>query len=143
MIRPSPCARKDHIPFGAFLVEKRLITPEELEAALAIQAERNPKLGRLAARHQMLTFDKVVAIHEYQMLFGLRFGEAAIALGFLNDEELAGLLEEQSLNHTYLGEILVELRILTPTRLKELLDAYLVETGQEPPLSREPALSNP
>lgn len=143
MIRPSPSARRDNIPFGAYLIGLKIVTAEELEAALLLQAERNPKLGRLAAKRNLLTFEKVVSIHEYQQLFGLRFGEAAVALGLLNEEELATLLEEQSAHHKYLGEVLVELRILTPTRLNELLEAYYLETGQDPPLSREPALSNP
>jgi hypothetical protein len=132
MIRAFADDRNTVLPFGAYLVSRNLVTPGELEAALIIQAERNPRLGQLAAKRHLLSFDKIRSIYEYQTLHGLKFGEAAVALGFLTDDEVNGLLEEQSLHHTYLGEILVELKVLTPARLEEWLEAYFIETGRRP-----------
>lgn len=130
--------RNTALPFGAYLVSKNLVTPGELEAALIIQTERNPRLGQMAAKRQLLNFNKIRSIYEYQTMHGLKFGQAAVALGYLTDEEVAGLLEEQSLHHMYLGEILVELKILTPARLAEWLDAYFLETGRRPGSPRNP-----
>ena len=103
--------REFRIPFGAYLVSKNLLSPGELEAALLCQEERNPKLGAIASKRQLLTFEKVREVYAYQLNSGLPFGSAAIELGLLTDEEVAQLLEEQSLHHKMLGEILVELNI--------------------------------
>ena len=130
MICPKPRGNDTRIPFGAYLVSKNLISPGELEAALLCQEERNPKLGALAAKRQLLTFQKVREVYAYQIHTGLAFGKAAIDLGFLTDSEVAQLLEEQSLHHKMLGEILVELNIISPKKMEQLLASYFKEIGE-------------
>ena len=129
MICSQPNA-KSVIPFGAYLVSKNLITPGELEASLICQSERNPKLGRLAVDRQLLTFPKIREIYEYQLSHSVPFGKAAVILGFLNKEEVDSLLEEQAMHHKLLGEVLVDLQVISPDRLKEVLASYFSEIGE-------------
>lgn len=114
------------LPFGAFLVDRGIISPAELEAVLVLQEERHPKLGSLARRHHLLTFENICAIIEHQRTHSMRFGEAAVALGLLNDQEVAALLEEQTNNHRLLGELLVELNIMNRSKLQACLAQYYV-----------------
>ena len=127
---PGDSQDRERIPFGAFLIANNVITPGELEAALILQDERNPKLGRLAHRHQLLTFDKICTILELQRALKISFGEAAIRLGYLSDYEVANLVQEQTANHIYLGELLVELNIMSRTKLRKWLDAYFTTVGE-------------
>lgn len=132
MTEPGSNQKKGRTPFGAFLVAKGVITPGELEAALIIQEERNPKLGRLAHRHQLLSFEKICAILECQKESNLPFGEAAVQLGYLSDFEVAKLLEEQTANHIHIGELLVELNVMSQAKLNQWLDAYFATVGPPP-----------
>lgn len=120
----SPATTPAHIPFGEFLVDKGYVTPGELEAALIIQQDRHSKLGRLANRRAMLTFEKICAIREHQHKYNLRFGEAALALGLLSQAELAELLQEQNASHIPVGKMLVELNILKTDILQKCLEEY-------------------
>lgn len=130
MICQKPTGKECRIPFGAYLVSKNLISPGELEAALLCQEERNPKLGALAAKRHLLTFEKVREVYAHQLATGLPFGEAAIELGLLTDHEVGQLLEEQSLHHKMLGEILVELNIIPPKKMESILGSYFKEQGE-------------
>lgn len=124
--------QRDRMPFGAFLVAKGVITAGELEAALILQDDRNPKLGRLAHRHQLLTFEKICSVLECQRALKISFGEAAIRMGYLSDTEVAQLVEEQTANHVYIGELLVELNIMSRSKLSQWLDAYFATVGPPP-----------
>ncbi|MFO0946073.1 MAG: hypothetical protein U1D30_09020 [Planctomycetota bacterium] len=130
MSEPKNDGNRGRMPFGAFLVAKGVITPGDLEAALILQDDRNPKLGRLAHRHQMLTFEKICAVLEEQKRRGISFGQAAVDLGYLSDWEVANLLEEQTANHVYIGELLVELNVMSRAKLAQWLDAYFSTVGE-------------
>jgi hypothetical protein len=124
MIRSGERQDHSHIPFGSFLVRHHHISAGQLQAALLYQAEHSPRLGALASRYSLLTFDKIREIYEYQLETGDPFGKAAIALGLLSDRELADLLERQSMEHRRIGEILVDLKALDDERLTTLLKEY-------------------
>ena len=117
------------VPFGCFLVERGIISAGELEAALIIQDDKNPRIGRLAQRRDMLTFTKLCEILEYQRAHGVRFGKAAVELGFLSEHEVAELVEEQLDNRVKLGELLVELNVLTPAKLRQSLHDHALQHG--------------
>jgi hypothetical protein len=110
--------------FGAYLVEMGVISTNELEAALILQEDRNPKIGRLAQQRHLLTFPKLCQILEYQRSHKLPFGQAAIELGFLSQSELDQLMGEQSQKHIFLGELLAELKFMTKAELEYYLAQY-------------------
>lgn len=115
--------------FGSFLVREGVISPAELEAALILQQERNPRIGRLARRHQLLCFSKICEIIEHQKKRQIPFGKAAIELGLLSQLEVDRLIEEQSSVHIRLGELLVELHVLSAAKLQQCLAAFFAENG--------------
>lgn len=139
MSEPTIDSNRGRMPFGAFLVAKGVITPGELEAALILQDDRNPKLGRLAHRHQMLTFEKICAVLEEQRRRNISFGQAAVDLGYLSDHEVANLLEEQTANHVYIGELLVELNVMSRSKLAQWLDSYFATVGEPITNSTQPS----
>lgn len=112
------------IPFGEFLIERGHITATELEAVLAIQAERNPKLGSLARKHQLLSHSAVCAIVQHMSQTRSKFGNAAIELGLLNETEVKALLAEQLAGHIRLGELIAEIGMMKITTVMECLEQY-------------------
>lgn len=114
----------DGIQFGQYLVDQGIVTPAELEAALMLQGERNPRLGRLAEKMGLIDLKQTWRILQYQHENNVPFGRAAIDLGILSEFEVSQLVERQSEGHVHIGELLAELHILTHDELRQHLDAY-------------------
>ena len=52
------------------------------------------------------------------------FGEIAVDLGYLTEQELSGLLEMQSKMRPFIGEILVDMKKITEEQLNSLLTEF-------------------
>jgi CheY-specific phosphatase CheX len=99
--------------FGEFLIERWVITREQLLEALELQEYRNLKFGNLAVRKGYLTEDQVRAINEYQRKEDMRFGDIAIMLGVLSPDQVQEIITYQKNNYLYVGEALLELGHVT------------------------------
>jgi hypothetical protein len=98
--------------FAQFLVDTNVIAPEDALQALDEQRRRTPPIGRLALKQGMLNMKQVFAILAEQPETGLRFGEQAIFMGYLERETMELLLEEQRRVRPGLGEILTEMGVV-------------------------------
>ncbi len=107
--------------FGTFLVERGVITPEQLIEALAEQKKASLKFGEHAIRLGYLTQQQLEEIRKIQRREDLRFGEAAIKLGYLTPEQVEQIMRIQKSSHKLLGDILVEKGIVT----REVLEREL------------------
>lgn len=111
--------------FGRFLVDRGYVTQNEIEAALLLQTERNPRIGTLARERRLLKSPDICHIIDYARENGVRFGQAAIDLGHLNQREVDELLSAQSESHVYVGELLIELNLISRPQLELCLREYL------------------
>lgn len=107
--------------FGTFLVERGVITREQLLEALEEQRRVNLKLGEHAIRLGYLTPEQVEEIRKLQKREELKFGEAAIKLGYLTPEQVEKIITVQKSSHKLLGDILVEKGFIT----REILEREL------------------
>lgn len=107
--------------FGAFLVERGVITAEQLIEALAEQRKTNVKFGEHAIRLGYLTPEQLEEIRKLQKREDLKFGEAAIRLGYLTPEQVEQIMRIQKSSHKLLGDILVEKGFIT----REVLEREL------------------
>jgi hypothetical protein len=111
--------------FGLYLQSKRVISADQLVAALKLQIKHLAPIGQLALEAGILSarevFDVLRAQHDapYE-----RFGELAIALGFMNHDDLMRLLLMQSDRKPLLSDILVRLGTLTAEQARQELDAF-------------------
>jgi CheY-specific phosphatase CheX len=110
--------------FGAFLIERGVITPEQLFEALEEQKRINLKLGEHAIRLGYLTPEQVEEIRKLQKREELRFGEAAVKLGYLTPEQVEQLIRIQKSSHKLLGDILVEKGFITKEVLMRELKIF-------------------
>ena len=72
--------------FGHFLLNRELITREQLTDALTFQQSVHVKFGVIAIDEGYMTPLQVEEVHEKQKQADKRFGEIAIELGYLTNE---------------------------------------------------------
>lgn len=113
--------------FGHFLLEKHILTNEQLLLALTEQSNARIKLGTLAIHAGLMTANEVERVIILQTKQDQRFGEIAVEKGYLTNEQVKDLIERQSPEYLVLGQILVEQNIITHARFEQLLSEYQTE----------------
>lgn len=95
--------------FAMYLVDNGVISCEEFFEALKLQMNTRPQLGALAIETRRLTFRHVFAILRAQCDEpNTMFGELAVRLGYLSEQDVTKLLAEQASRAMPLLEVLVE-----------------------------------
>ena len=110
--------------FGNYLLEKDIITTEQLLDALQEQSKVHLKLGTLAIHEGYMTAGEVDNIIIMQTHQDKKFGELAIEEGYLTEEQVNALLEAQKPDYLLLGQALIEKGILTNTQFENILIEY-------------------
>ncbi len=110
--------------FGNFLLNKGVITPEQLVDALKIQANTHKKLGTLAIHSGFMSASEVEDVYITQTHYVKLFGELAVNLGYLTESQVDNLLTTQLPDYMLLGQILVDKNILTHVELENLITEY-------------------
>ena len=110
--------------FGNFLLNKGVITPEQLIEVLKIQSTAHKKFGTLAIHSGYMSASEVEDVYITQTHYDKRFGELAIELGYLTKEQVDELLILQLPDYMLLGQILVEQKLLTHVEFENLITEY-------------------
>jgi hypothetical protein len=110
--------------FGNYLLEKKIIRPEELRQVLEEQKSVKVKLGILAIDSGYMNAAQVEKIHKLQTTRDKKFGELALEEGYLTREHLEGLLNAQKRSNVLLGQILIEKGIFTLEKYEEVMLKY-------------------
>ncbi len=109
---------------GTILVEQKIVSSEQIEAALGEQRKlRAQRLGELLTEKQVVTPEELSAAIQYTTARPiLRLGEALIELGLLTEEELNGALEQQKLQRKKpLGELLIERGVVDRDTIRKVM----------------------
>ena len=101
-----------------------MITEEQLEDALAIQAAINRRLGTIATMEDIITVAELYDILDRQQMLKEPFGETAKLLHLINDKQLTDLLRHQQREKMKVGEILVGLLYLQKLEMEVALDDF-------------------
>lgn len=110
--------------FGNFLLNKGILSSEELIRAMEKQASVHLKLGTLAIHEGLLTAPEVDNIVIIQTHKDKKFGEIAVEEGYLTQEQVDQLLAAQKPDYLLLGQILIESGKLTNSDFENLLSDY-------------------
>jgi hypothetical protein len=113
--------------FGNYLLNKKIITAEELKEILTYQKSNHVKIGVLAINFGYMNSEQVLEVHKQQMQMDKRFGEIAIQLGYLNEKQLQNLLSAQREGYLQLSQALIDKKILTYAQLANTLENYKKE----------------
>lgn len=140
-------------PLGALLVEKGLLSAEQVETALAAQRKSGQPLGELLVSYGWITAEALTLALAEQHGVELQapqgssegnrvrpaswrpLGRVLIELGALDEAELEEALAEQRASSKPLGRVLVESGRVSATALAEALAAQQgveLETGRDP-----------
>lgn len=109
--------------FGQFLLEKSVITPQQLLEAVEFQESANTMFGDYAVSKGYLTKEDMAKLQAQQQQTDVMFGEIAVTLGVLNQEQVDEILMRQRNDHVYIGAALVKKGYIAPGVLvKQLTD---------------------
>ncbi len=121
---PVTVAYKPNAFFGWRLVEKGVITEQDLDDALRLQAESNRRIGAMAVDKGFLTIEQVDAVFAAQKRVDMPFGSLAVEMGLLKQRQLDDLLFVHTVHCTHLGEALLMNGALSPEQFGEELDEF-------------------
>ncbi|PKM93500.1 MAG: hypothetical protein CVU84_15080 [Firmicutes bacterium HGW-Firmicutes-1] len=109
--------------FGNYILNKGLVSAEDLSSVLKNQKEVRLKLGVLAINSGFMNATQVQEIHELQALKDKRFGELAIEKNYLSQEQLDLILQQQKSEHLILAQALIDENLMSMSTFeKELLE---------------------
>lgn len=110
--------------FGHYLLNKGLITAEQLGAALEAKNNTNVRLGAMAIDAGLMTAEQVDAVHEEQKHVDKRLGDIAVEMGFISRDDVESLFAKQKTANVVLGQALIDLGYLTNQQFADALNDY-------------------
>ncbi|MGN0140868.1 MAG: chemotaxis protein CheX [Roseburia sp.] len=110
--------------FGNYLLEKNIVTREQLVDAMKQMASERIKLGSLAIHEGYMTASEVDNIVILQTHQDKRFGELAVQEGYLTENQVTELLQKQFPSFLLLGQTLVDQGLIDNTQLEDLIVNY-------------------
>lgn len=113
--------------FGQYLLNRGIVSSDDLLKALETQQESHVKLGVLAMGAGLMTAAQVEEIHQEQTRQDKMFGEIALEKGYLTRSQLDELLSSQKKGHLLLGQALIDGHALTLEQLEKALQDYQQE----------------
>jgi hypothetical protein len=135
--RPERGVRTIHVPvlirglgarvmqFGLYLKHKGVISADQLVDALEIQHRRLVPIGQIAMEECILSARDVFRVlHAQNDMPHERFGDLAVAMGFMTRPQLERLLVVQSDRKPSLVDVLVRTGALSVCRAETELSAY-------------------
>ena len=109
---------------GNYLLQKGIVTKEQLFNAMSRLSETHIKLGTIAMHEGLMTANEVDECLYVQTREDKRFGEIAIERGYLEESQVEELLSKQTPDFVLLGQILVEDGIFSYEELERIIFDY-------------------
>lgn len=110
--------------FGNYLLNEKLVTPEQLVEAMQQKKETRMKLGVLAINAGYMTASQVERVHELQSKMDKRIGDIAVELGYMTEEQVMELLHAQPLGYLLLGQAIVDKGYMTNAQFEDAINSY-------------------
>jgi CheY-specific phosphatase CheX len=110
--------------FGQFLLEKGVVTAEQLLSAVKVQQKKNLRFGDYARAKGHLTDNDINHLHGKQKHTDMMIGELAVKLGMLDQEQVDELLTMQENDHIFIGEALRQNGYISHDVLNRELDLF-------------------
>lgn len=109
---------------GNYLLQKDLVTQEQLFNAMARLSQSHIKLGTIAIHEGLMTANEVDECLYVQTREDKRFGEIAVERGYLSDDQVNDLLAMQTPEFLLLGQNLVDDGVFTYEELERVMFDY-------------------
>ncbi len=110
--------------FGHYLLNKNVITGEQLAKALEVKSQTSARLGALAIDAGYMNAAQVEEVHAEQKRLDKRIGDIAVDMGFLTPTQVDELLSKQKTANIVLGQALIDLGYITNQQFEDALSDY-------------------
>lgn len=115
--------------FGNYLVDRKVISPQDYQEAIEKQLGVRVKLGTIAVAEGLLTQEQVETLNKLQMQFDKRFGDLAVERGLLTGEQVRQLLKKQGNPYMQFLQVLLESGKVDVPQMDASLKAFQKEKG--------------
>ncbi|HEX9078806.1 MAG TPA: chemotaxis protein CheX [Desulfuromonadaceae bacterium] len=116
--------------FGQYLVEKGIVSRDMLLKAIALQEQKNLRMGEIAVAMGYATQDDIDRAHNAQLSRDMNLGDLLVERGVLTLSQLNEIITRQKNTHLYIGEALVLVGALTDAQLQKYLDEFKADQAQ-------------
>lgn len=113
--------------FGQFLLNRGIVSKEQLLEAIALQQETNRPLGAYAVQQGYLTDEQAERINQAQRGMDERFGDLAVEMRLLTAAQVQELLVRQRNDHVRVGEALTQLGHVSGEAMIRELEAFIAD----------------
>ena len=113
--------------FGQYLIDKKVVTRDELWKAVQLQRKTNLLFGETARSLGMITHEDVERVQAAQRKEDLDFGDMCEKLGILSKEQVRQVAEHQKKNHLRLGDALVRINAVQDNAMQALREEFEAE----------------
>ncbi len=110
--------------FGQYLIERGVVSAEQVREALDLMDAENRSIGELAVEGRLITAQEADKVNAEQRTRNMPFGELAAEMGLLDEEQIDNLVQIQWRTRLRIGQALVRMGFLGKVRLEELLISY-------------------
>lgn len=113
------------LKFGIYLVEQRIISPEQFCGLVKIQQEANASLATIAIRNNIMTIKQVAKVlNAVEARPSVSFIETAIAEQLIDSLDAERLIYEQQHSCPTIQSLLVECGLLTAHQTRVLFEHF-------------------
>lgn len=113
--------------FGEFLLGQGLVKEDDLVGALDEQQKNKMPMGQMAVQKGFMdskTLFKVLTEQRKRVRDANDFGQIALEMGMLKQDQVEELVESQNTTNELVGNILVAKGLLTREKLVQMLREY-------------------
>ena len=115
--------------FGEMVVEMGFITEDQLNEVIELQKQGRAKLGQVMKNHRLLTDEQIERVLNYQLEdkgLGKMFGDCAVELGFITENQVIEVLRYQKSSKGVLGNMLIEKGYITADQRDQVIKAQFM-----------------
>ena len=114
---------------GAFMVEKGLMSKNQLDQVIKAQESNRAKLGVVAVSEKLMTIAQAEPVNALQASMDMRFGDIAVERGYLTDAQVERLLKLQGNSYMAFVQAVVDQGILPMEKIPEVENEYETYVG--------------
>lgn len=115
--------------FGGFLLNKGIVSTDQLIDAMKKESTSHIQLGTLAMHASLMTAEQIEDIRIAQTHTDKRFGELCVDKGYLTEEQVNELLSMQYPKYLLLGQILEEQGVFDQATFHALVKEYITNNS--------------
>ena len=114
---------------GKFLLETGRIEKKVLDKLIKGQDNTRVKLGLIAVEEGMMTLDQTNEVNILQSAMDQRFGDIAVAKGYLTDDQVEYLIKKQGNPYLTFVQSLIDNEVVSMDELDKVIDEFRQKFG--------------